>query len=194
MSTPTRKTNRKGTPTQSATYDQCQTPPYALTPLLPYIPTENVIWESASGDGLLARALNAFGYSIVATDILSGFNFFDDWTPEYDVQITNPPHSVKYKWLEHSCEIGKAFALLMPVEMMGAAKGQRLMEKYDIEVILLDARVDFKMPLKGWLGKGAQFPVAWYTRHLDLGSQIVYGKIDRKNKKDFHEAMRSKND
>ena len=58
-----------------------------------------------------------------------------------------------------------------------AAKAQHLFEKYGIEIILLSKRIDFKMPFKKWTGKGAQFPVAWYTWGLNIGNQLNFGKI-----------------
>ena len=45
------KTNRKGDKNTSHTMDQCQTPTYAVEPLLPYIPKEWLVWESAAGEG-----------------------------------------------------------------------------------------------------------------------------------------------
>ena len=51
----------------------------------------------------------------------------------------------------------------VPLEMLGAASCQRLIRPHGFEVMLLDKRVNFKMPNKGYEGGGAQFPVIWLT-------------------------------
>lgn len=74
-------------------------------------------------------------------------------------------------------QLGKPFALLMPVEVLGAKSAQRNFKAHGIEVILLDKRVNFKMPEKGWLGSGAQFPTAWFTWGLNIGKQITFATL-----------------
>lgn len=175
------KVNRKGDTVKSSGYDRCQTPAYALAPLLPYLRCEWLIWESACGEKQnLVKAFGSLDRPCYGTDLLNGdeFNFFS-YTPEFfDCSVTNPPYSVKYKWLARCYEIGKPFALLMPVEMLGAVTAQNLFKKYGIEIILLSKRVNFDMPNKGYDGHGAQFPVAWYTWKLGLGRELNYGEIN----------------
>lgn len=173
------KTNRKGDEQTSYKYDQCQTPFYALDPLLSYLPEKAVVWEPASGEGNIARKLELHGYKVIATDLLTGQNFFSYEPESYDIVITNPPFSVKYRFIERCYELGKPFALLMPIDVFGAKQSQSQFERYGTEVILLDKRVNFKMPDKGYTGNGAQFSTAWFTWGLGIGSQLTYGKIVR---------------
>jgi hypothetical protein len=35
------------------------------------------------------------------------------------------------------------------------------------------------MPLIGWEGSAAQFPVAWFTWGLDLGQQMTFARLAR---------------
>ena len=147
-------------------HDSCQTPPYALEPIYQYIDTD-AVWECAAGKGVLARQLKKAGIGTIATDInLSkgvmyhdfmsggGISLFAASLPSpcsYTI-VTNPPYSIKYEWLEKCYELGKPFALLMPVEMLGTARGQKLFDKPGIEVIFMSPRVDFLMPLALWAG------------------------------------------
>lgn len=172
------KQNRQGSTKESHIFDRCQTPFYALDPLISYLPY-GTIWESASGEGQIVSKLRLSGFHVTATDILSGQNFFRYSPLQWNCQVTNPPYSVKYKWLERSYQLGKPFALLLPLETLGAAKGQRLFERYGIEIILLDKRINFNMPNKGYSGKGAQFPVAWFTFGLDIGQHLTFAKVQR---------------
>lgn len=170
------KSNLKNIPAR----DQCQTPPYALLPLLPYIPKEWIVWESAAGEGLLAETIIKLkGNMVVETDLERGVDFFKtDMFQAWDCQITNPPFSLKFEWLERSYQLRKPFALLMPFETWAAAKAQSLFQRYGINVILFNRRVNFKMPYKEWAGKGADYPVAWFCWGFpDLQQPVTYGHI-----------------
>jgi len=169
---------RKKDPGRPNALDFCQTPPYALDPIIPYI--FGVIWECAAGEGLMAWALMKRGLRVVATDIITGQDFFC-WEPsEYDYIVTNPPYSKKFAWLERCYELGKPFALLLPIDTLGSKRAQRLFDKHGIEILFLNHRVNFKMPYKGWDGNGAWFPVAWFTHGLNIGRQMTFSEINLK--------------
>lgn len=172
------KTNRtsNGDEKRSNLFDRCQTPAYSLTPIYPYI-QYSVVWECAAGEGILVEAMRNNGNEVIASDILTGQNFFD-WQPErWDCIITNPPFSIKYLFLERCYQLGKPFALLMPVEIMGVQKAQKQFKKYGINVILLNKRINFKMPRKGYSGGGSWFPVAWYTWKMGVKSELSFADI-----------------
>jgi hypothetical protein len=174
------------------TYDECQTPPYALEPLIPYLDPKFTIWECAGGMRTLERALRyEYGCNIFSTDISDPYSvdFFKALVPSehYYTIITNPPYSLKYEWLAKCYELGFPFALLMPVEMLGTAKGQRLFDKYGIEVIFMSPRVDFYMPNKGYEGGGAQFPTAWFTWKLNLPKEINFATLDKPKRSELAE-------
>jgi len=150
--------------------DDCQTPGYALDPVHKWLlkDSKNItIWECASGDGLIVNNLRERGfYNIIHTDIKTGFDFLTE-EPDFDFGciITNPPYSLKFDWIERCYELNKPWALLLPVETIGAAKAQKSFSScvLDIGIIYMSKRVNFKMPNKGYDGGGAQFPVAWYV-------------------------------
>ena len=172
------KINRTGDIYIPAGYDACQTPAYAIDPLLPYLPGDWTIWEPACGENFLVDALYDANRKVTTGDILTGQNFFEYQPDTWDCQITNPPYSIKYDWLARSYELQKPFALLLPVETLGAKTAQTLFSEYGLEVIFLDKRINFKMPNKGWDGAGAQFPVAWFTWKLHIGAQMVFAHIE----------------
>lgn len=162
---------------EAANYDSCQTPAYALDPLLPYLDKNLTVWEAACGEGLLVDALYDSDFlAVVDTDILTGKNFFEFEPDQWDILITNPPFSAKFKWLERAYLLGKPFALLLPVETLGAVTAQRLMQQYGFEIMFLDSRVNFKMPNAGWDGAGAQFAVFWLCWKL-LPEKVMFGEI-----------------
>ena len=172
------KSNRAANEYVPQGYDACQTPPYAIDPLLPYLDTHWTIWEPAQGERLLVEALYDSGFNdVVGSDLLTGQNFFEFEPPQWDALVTNPPFSLKYKWLERCYQLGKPFALLLPVETLGAKTAQDLFRQFGLNMIFMDKRVNFKMPNKGWEGGGAQFPVAWFTWGFNIGSEMVFARL-----------------
>jgi hypothetical protein len=183
------KTSRAADAGTSQPFDRCNTPSYALDPLLPYLKPEWVVWEPAAGTGSLYRALKPHALRTIGTELrtdeigdeVEGGRDFFAWEPaHFDAIVTNPPYSIKYDWLARCYEIGKPFALLVPVETIGAQAGQALMEKHGCELLLLNRRVNFEMPNKGWTGSSAQFPVLWLCWKL-LPAPIVYGKLTQRH-------------
>lgn len=177
--------------TVSQPFDFCQTPPYALEPLLPYLgwSMPSTIWEPAKGEGLLVQALYDGGWRpehVVTSDILTGQNFFEYEPEQWDIIVTNPPYSLKFRWLERCYQLDKPFALLLPVEALGAVTAQELMQRYGFEMMLLDTRVNFKMPNKGWDGS-SPFPTFWLTWHL-LPEKVMFGSISE-GKRAFNERL-----
>jgi hypothetical protein len=154
-------------------FDVCQTPPHALEPLYPYLHKDWIIWESACGpEQLLVHTLRAQGYTVQATDLLMGYNRFSYNPIVYDIELTNMPFSIKYKWLEQAFNDGKRFALLAPYETPAAAAFQKLFARYNgkpwqIEILAPQRRINYKMPNKGW-DSSAQMPTCWITWGLEV--------------------------
>jgi hypothetical protein len=131
------KKNYAGKTNESSLHDRCQTPDYALDPLFDYLKPEWTLWEPARGEGYLERALQAQGRTVVSGDLITGQNFFDDdhLPIQWDAMVTNPPFSVKYKWMARAYRLGKPFALIVPIDTLGAAAAQRLFKHYGFEWI-----------------------------------------------------------
>ena len=151
-----------------------QTPPIALEPLIPYLPRR--VWECACGKGNLVSSLLGKGFEVLSSDIKDGHDFLV-WTPPsnaYDCIVTNPPYSIKDQFLERCYLLGKPFALLMPLTTL-EGKRQQWLEKYGIEIILLNKRLNFETPSDN--GSGSWFATAWFTNWLNIGKQLTFGKF-----------------
>lgn len=170
------KKSHKGDVNESQGIDRCYTPSYALDPLLSKLKKDWTIWEPANGQGHISRVLAAHGFNVVMSEIRDGQNFFT-YQPEYfDCIVTNPPYSIKAEWLARCYQLGKPFALLIPVETVGAQGCQKLMERYGAEFNWLNRRVNFIMPNIGANGSAAQFPVFWLTWKI-THQAVDYWKI-----------------
>jgi hypothetical protein len=141
-------------------YDELYTPFEALSYLLPYLP-DNVIWESAPGKLDIVRMLEYHGYKVVWKQ-----KDYFKWQPDqWDIQVTNPPFSIKARWMERAQALGKPFAILLPVASLGARNMQ--LHLNSIELLLLPRRIDFTGKKAPW------FAVAWYTKGLNLPYPIT---------------------
>jgi len=152
--------------------DDFQTPYWVIEYLVPYLKKEWIIWECAMGKGNLVRALEQRGFKVIGTDIKDGYDFLK-WTPKrFDCIVTNPPYSLKNEFLERCYELGKPFALLLPLTALETERRQRLFKKYGVEIIVLPKRVNFETP--SGKGSGSWFPVGWFTNWLGIGKQLIF--------------------
>lgn len=150
-----------------------QTPSEALEPLYPYLKKEWVIWEPATGKRNLELALCEHNFETIGTDIIMGKDFLTTDPPPFDCIITNPPFSLKQQFLECCYELGKPFALLLPITTFETKKRQELFKKYGVEVIFFDKRINFETPNKVEKSS-AWFATAWFTNGLNIGRQLSF--------------------
>lgn len=171
-------------PKSTVSSDDFQTPPCALEPLWPYIRRGWNIWEPAAGSGNLAGALIPLCANVFASDLapetpgcglqIRGVDFLT-WVPEgerVDCIITNPPFSLKDEFLARCYELGKPFALLLPITALEGIKRQALYRRHGVEVIILPRRLNFETP--SGEGGGAWFPAAWFTWGMRIGGASGY--------------------
>jgi len=159
-------------------FDDLQTPPAALGPLVPYLPRRGLIWEPACGSGNLVRELSRRGFRVFGSDIMQGERFdFLSWTPRWldDVSaiVTNPPYSrgMKEKFIKRCYELGKPWALLMPITALGGSKREGLWREFGVQLIMLGGRIDFTGSGNCW------YEVMWFTWGLNLPRDIIFGQM-----------------
>lgn len=155
--------------------DHFQTPDWAIDALVPHLLSQGnpKIWESAQGAGNIVSRLKHHDFDVIGTDIMHGFDFLSPLmpTPDFDISVTNPPYSIKDKWLARCYEIGKPFALLMPITALGEQERFKMYREHGIQVLLLPERVNFETP--SGEGKGAWFYCAWFCWKI-LPEQICF--------------------
>lgn len=131
--------------------DEVYTPEYAVTPLLKYIALfkaknnlENVtIWCPFDQPfSKYVKCFSAAGYNVIASHIDENKNFFY-YEPEehYDIIISNPPFSQKDDVLKRLFELGKPYAMLLPIpSLQGQARFPYLQ---DIQYLGFDKRINY---------------------------------------------------
>jgi len=190
MPLPGTEQSMKQGPMRRGSSDDFQTPPAALWPLLQFLPKNWVIWECAAGTGNLVRELEHQGYKVLFSDILTGQDFLK-WQPqeEWDCIITNPPYALKQEFLERCYQLGKPFALLVPLTTFETKKRQTLFRKHGVQVIFFDVRINFTTP--SGEGTGAWFATAWFTWRLNLPRDlnfVGFKNISQQGLEDFDVA------
>jgi len=102
--------------------DEFYTPKEAIQPLLPFLKKGWTIWECAWGKGSLAKHLKENKEKDLKVIGLVEDFLNSEWeNKNWDCIVTNPPYSLKEKFLRKCYELGKPFALLLPLtaENMG---------------------------------------------------------------------------
>ena len=141
-------------------YDELYTPEEAISYIIPYLKGKK-IWESAPGKLNIVNILKKNGIKTIWKDR----DYFEWEPPDYDIQVTNPPFSIKAKWLKRANELGKPYAILLHVTTLGSRSCQSQLEESDI--LFLPRRIDFTGKKAPW------FAVAWFTKDL-LPERIMF--------------------
>jgi hypothetical protein len=140
---------------RNAASDECYTPVKQVAPLLEYLSKDKTYYEATSGkSSAILQGFQESGYSIKGSD---GKDFFDCTSDDvYDGIVTNPPYSIKDKFIEHCYKLEKPFALLLPVAAFQGGKRGGMFMKYGMSALVYNNRIDFT-------GKGSpHFGVAWF--------------------------------
>ena len=155
--------------------DEFGTPKKAIDILLPYLNKSWIIWESAWGKGSLAKHLEQEGFKVIGSKEMDFLGENDGWKCSWNMIITNPPYSKKDKFLQRCYELGKPFALLMPLTALEGKKRGEIYRKHGIQLIIPNKRINFITP--SGKGSGAWFQTAWFCWKLNLPKDLNFVTI-----------------
>ena len=80
----------------------------------PYLPSGGVIWEPACGEMDMADVIREKGYTVIATDILTGTDYLTAPVPDgASWAITNPPFFLAEDFIRKAKSDGLPFAMLL---------------------------------------------------------------------------------
>jgi hypothetical protein len=156
-------------------HDNFQTPASALDCLIPYLNRDWHIWEPACGKGNLVAGLRDRGFAVTGSDILTGIDFLKA-NVSCDAIITNVPFSIKGKFLARCYQLGKPFALLMPITTFDSGKRRRLFHRHGIQLIIPNERFNFETP--NGEGSSSWFLTAWFCHGLNLPHQLNFAGME----------------
>ena len=175
-------------PKKNGSPDDFYTPECAIKPLIEVIPKNWKVWECSSGTGNIVKFFRERDMNIFGTDIKEGEDFLLSNRTDFDCIITNPPFSLKDKFLEKCYSIGKPFALLLPITAFEGKKRQELYKKYGLQVILFNKRINYMNEKDGnW------FASAWFTFGLNLPNQLNFVELNSQKRGSMHSTKWRKN-
>ena len=86
--------------------------------------------------------------------------------------ITNPPYSLKDKFIEKCYEWNKPFCLLLPITALEGKKRGNLFRKYSIEVMIFDGRIQYMKEKNNW------FNTSWFCYKV-LPKQLIFEQLKK---------------
>lgn len=124
--------------------DELYTPNEAIYPILKYLDKDKIYWECTDyGDSNIRKVLVENGFKVIATR-KEEFDFLkDEPLFKFDVIITNPPYSIKDKFIKRCYELEKPFLLLLPLTALEGKERNKLYKEKGIELIILNKRINF---------------------------------------------------
>jgi hypothetical protein len=158
----------------SRPFDELYTPEEAIKVILSYIPDNvKVIWEpTAILDSKIVLVLEEAGYKVVKSHINDGKDFFTYEPEEYDMIITNPPYSIKDKFLKRAFQLGKPFMFLLPITTLEGKVRGKMFSENKIQVIIPNKRFNFMKDKKG-----AWFQTSWFCSEVNLKQDLIFLSI-----------------
>lgn len=95
-------------------------------------------------DSLFVKLFRQRGYTVIATHIVNGQDFFAMELPKCDYIISNPPYSLKGQVFERLFQLGIPFAMLVGV--VGLFESQKrfaMFRDHDFEIMYLNKRIAY---------------------------------------------------
>lgn len=165
---------------RTASGDEVFTPFYAVEPLLKYIPKNKTIWMPFDEEwSAFYQLFTENGYKVIRSSLEEGQDFFEHQPEEdYDIIISNPPFSKKDKVLKRLDEIGKPFAVLLPIATLQGQSRYKVF-KNGIQLLAFDKRVDYHTNFNFQAYKrGNHFASGYFCRNI-LPKDLIIEELEK---------------
>lgn len=148
--------------TKNVKNDELYTPKEAIEPILKYLDKDKIYWECTDfGDSNIRKVLVKNGFKVIATKKEEIDFLKDDPSFKFDVIITNPPYSIKDKFIRRCYELNKPFMLLLPITALEGKERNKLYKENELELIILNKRINFIKEKKNvW------FNTSWFCHRI----------------------------
>jgi len=118
----------------------------------------------------MVGVLEEYGYEVIASHIENGQDFLKYEPTQYDIIITNPPYSIKDKFLKRAFELKKPFMFLLPITALEGKERGEMFKDNGIQLIIPNKRFNFKPEKKS----GSWFQTSWFTHGLNLNNDLNF--------------------
>ena len=157
--------------------DEVYTPEYAVRPILKYIWPGEIVWcPFDKADSEYVKLISKTN-EVIYSHIDEGQNFFYYEPEHYNVIISNPPFSCKDNVIKRLYELGKPYAVLLPIPSL---QGQtRFPYMKDCQALIFDKRINYYTSLeKKETQKGVSFG-SFYLRRNFLPKDLIFEELER---------------
>ena len=164
--------------------DERYTPFYAVMPILEYIPNGSTIWCPFDEEwSAYVQILKEKGYKVINTNLKKGKDFFKYEPDNWDIIISNPPFSKKDDVLQRCYDLGKPFALLLPIQTL---QGKKRFENFyynGLELLTFDQRIGFHTNNDfEKTNEGVHFASAYFCKDL-LPEKLIFKRLYKYERK-----------
>ena len=125
--------------------DECMTLPYAVEPIIKYIPKDAVVWcPFDKEDSEFVKQIKANGNKVIHSHIDNGQDFFTYEPDEHwDCIVSNPPFNNKRKFFERALSFNKPFSLIMTNTWLNDSAPKKLFKNKDLQLLMFEERMKF---------------------------------------------------
>ncbi len=120
--------------------------------------------------------IQAGGWDVIRSSIQDEQDFFQYEPDKYDIIISNPPFTKKNEVLKRLYELGKPFAILLPLNSL---QGKDRFEYFEqgIQILSFDKRISYHNPenMEKYV-KGCSFATAYFCRGV-LPSDLMIERL-----------------
>lgn len=124
--------------------DECMTLPYAVTPILKYIPKDYTVWcPFDTQESEFVKQIQKQN-KVIYSHIQNGQDFYTyEPSEHWDCIISNPPFTNKRKIFERALSFGKPFALIMSNTWLNDSAPKQLFKEKDLQLLMFEQRMKF---------------------------------------------------
>jgi len=157
--------------------DEQYTPKYGVEVLLPHIQhlKDKTIWcPFDKEDSYFVSVLKENGFNVVFSHLETGQDFLNYEPQHWDVLLSNPPYKNKRVYWERALNLGKPFALLLPLNILSDSMINTTMKERekDFQLLIPSRRMRFFNKMTGKTGKSPTFKASYFGVNI-FKSQII---------------------
>ena len=156
--------------------DECLTLPYAVKPILKYLPKNKIIWCPFDRENSnFYQMLKEGGWSVVRSHIDEGQDFYTYEPDNWDIIVSNPPFTGKRKIFERALSFEKPFALIMANTWLNDSAPKQLFKAKDLQLLMFEKRMKFEN--NGRIDNKITFSSSYFCCNL-LPKQIIMADFE----------------
>ena len=157
--------------------DECMTLPYAVKPIIKYIPQGSIVWCPFDKENSeFVKQIRDAGFCVIRSHLDDGQDFYEYEPDEWNVIISNPPFTGKRHIFERALSFNKPFALIMSNTWLNDAAPKQLFRNKQLELLMFEQRMLFDN--NGRIDKKITFSSSYFC-HNFLPKQIIIDNLER---------------